>query len=232
MTSEDVAGGAGDEAGGAGDEAGGAGKAAGGAGEAAGGAGGPGQGGTRGRTVTQLTDARALRAYAHPVRMKLVGLLRTEGPLTATRAGELLGESSGTTSFHLRQLAKYGLVEEAGGGTGRQKPWRATTTSTAWDSTAGPPEAAAATSLLNTIVAEGYFEQLMRWLEARPDQPAEWQRADWLGDRILWVTAEELDELGHQVLELVDTYFERQVKPELRPPGARLVSYLHLAFPN
>jgi uncharacterized membrane protein YfcA len=42
--------------------------------------------------------------------MALVGLLRTEGPLTATRAAELLGESSGTTSFHLRQLAKYGLV--------------------------------------------------------------------------------------------------------------------------
>jgi hypothetical protein len=101
-----------------------------------------------------------------------------------------------------------------GGGTGREKPWRATTTSTAWDSSAGAPEAAAATSLLNTVVAEGYFEQLMRWLEARPDQPPEWQQADWLGDRILWVTAEELDELGHKVLELVDTYFERQVKPE------------------
>ncbi|MGH3175522.1 MAG: winged helix-turn-helix domain-containing protein, partial [Streptosporangiaceae bacterium] len=87
------------------------------------------------RTVTRLTDPRALRAYAHPVRMALVGLLRTEGPLTATRAAELLGESSGTCSFHLRQLAKYGLVEEAGGGTGREKPWRATTTSTAWDAT-------------------------------------------------------------------------------------------------
>src|SRR5580698_1471639 len=225
MTSEDVAGGAGDEAGGAG-------KAAGGAGKAAGGAGGPGQGGTRGRTVTQLTDARALRAYAHPVRMKLVGLLRTEGPLTATRAGELLGESSGTTSFHLRQLAKYGLVEEAGGGTGRQKPWRATTTSTDWAAVADTPELAAATGLLNTMVAEGYFEQLMRWLEASPEEPPEWQDAAMLGDRILYLTADELTELGRKVRELVDVYFERLVKPELRPPGSRLVSYLHIAFPN
>ena len=125
----------------------------------------------KGRTVTRLTDPRALRAYAHPVRMALVGLLRTEGPLTATRAAELLGESSGTCSFHLRQLAKYGLVEEAGGGTGREKPWRATTTSTAWDSTGGgTPETAAATSLLNTVIAERYFEQLMRWLEASPER--------------------------------------------------------------
>jgi predicted ArsR family transcriptional regulator len=187
----------------------------------------------KGRTVTRLTDAKALRAYAHPVRMALVGLLRTEGPLTATRAAELLGESSGTCSFHLRQLARYGLVEEAGGGTGREKPWRATTTSTAWDATGGgTPETAAAAGLLNTVIAEQYFEQLMRWLEASPDQPAEWQQAVQFGDRILYVTAEELEELSHRVRELVDEYFERQVRPELRPPGARLVTWLHLAFPS
>src|ERR1700749_3417535 len=98
----------------------------------------------RGRTVTRLTDARALRAYAHPGRMAM------EGPLTATRAAELLGESSGTCSFHLRQLAKYGLVEEAGGGTGREKPWRATATSTDWDAD-GTPEGAAATGLLTSV---------------------------------------------------------------------------------
>jgi predicted ArsR family transcriptional regulator len=187
----------------------------------------------KGRTVTKLTDPRALRAYAHPVRMSLMGLLRTEGPLTATRAAELLGDPSITHPFHLRQLAKYGLVEEAGGGTGREKPWRATTTSTAWDPAGGStPETAAALGLLRTVIAEGYFEQLMRWLESSPDQPAEWQQAAQLGDQILYVTAEELDDLGRRVLELVDEYFERQVKPELRPPGARLVTWLHLAFPN
>ena len=111
--------------------------------------------GPRERTVARLTDPRALRAYAHPVRMALVGLLRTEGPLTATRAAELLGESSGTCSFHLRQLAKYGLVEEAGGGTGREKPWRATATSTDWDAD-GTPEGAAATGVKATVIPEQY----------------------------------------------------------------------------
>ena len=186
----------------------------------------------RGRTVTRLTDPRALRAYAHPVRMALVGLLRTEGPLTATRAAELLGESSGTASFHLRQLAKYGLVEEAGGGTGREKPWRATTTSTAWDPAPGTPEMAAATGLLQTVIAEGYFGQLMRWLEASPTEPAEWQQAAMLGDRILYVTAEELADLGRRMREIADEYFERLVRPELRPAGARLVTWLDIAFPN
>jgi Helix-turn-helix domain len=190
-------------------------------------------GGPRERTVTRLTDPRALRAYAHPVRMALVGLLRTEGPLTATRAAELLGESSGTCSFHLRQLAKYGLVEEAGGGTGREKPWRATTTSTAWDATGdGTPEGAAATGLLSSVIAEQYFEQLARWLEARPDEPREWRQAAVLGDRILYVTPAELKELGNRVSEVLDEYFERQVRPELRPPGARQVSWVNIAFPN
>src|SRR3954467_10413411 len=72
----------------------------------------------------ELTDPRALRAVAHPVRLELIGLLRREGPLTATAAGALIGESPANCSFHLRQLAKYGLVEEAGGGRGRERPWR------------------------------------------------------------------------------------------------------------
>lgn len=184
------------------------------------------------RTVTRLTDPRALRAYAHPVRMKLVGLLRMSGPLTATKAGELLGESSGTCSFHLRQLAKYGLVEETGGGTGREKPWRATTTTTDWNAIAQTPEEAAAAGQLNMSVAEMYFEQVMRWLERFAGDSPEWQEAALFGDRILYLTAEELAELGRKVRDLVDVYFDRTAKPELRPADARLVTYLHLAFPR
>ena len=56
-------------------------------------------------TRLMVQDPKALRAYAHPVRMTLIGLLRVRGPLTATQAARLTGESSGTCSFHLRQLA-------------------------------------------------------------------------------------------------------------------------------
>jgi predicted ArsR family transcriptional regulator len=164
--------------------------------------------------------------------MKLILALRTRGPLTATQAGRLLGESSGTCSFHLRQLAKYGLVEETGEGTGREKPWRATTTSTAWDELQEAPEAAAAAGLLSEVLAESYFAQLMRWLEVRPGESEQWQQAAFIGDRLLWVTADELAQVGRDLAAVVDKYFERQVKPELRPPGARLATYLHLGFPN
>jgi predicted ArsR family transcriptional regulator len=185
-----------------------------------------------GRSITRLDDATALRAYAHPVRMKLILALRTRGPLTATQAGRLLGESSGTCSFHLRQLAKYGLVEETGEGTGREKPWRATTTSTNWDNLQQTPEAAAAAGLLSEVLAESYFAALMRWLEVRSGESEEWQRAAFIGDRFLWVTADELAQIGRELSAVVDRYFERQVNPELRPPGARLATYLHLGFPN
>lgn len=184
------------------------------------------------RSTTRLTDPRALRAYAHPVRMALVGLLRTEGPLTATRAAEILGESSGTCSFHLRQLAKYGLVEEAGGGTGREKPWRATALFTDVPATADSPEGAAAAGLVRSVLAEGYFDRLMHWLEVRAQEPQEWQQAAIFGDRILYLTPDELAGLGARIGELLDAYTERVTEPQLRPEGSRQVTYVQFAFPG
>jgi predicted transcriptional regulator len=184
------------------------------------------------RSVTRLTDPRALRALAHPLRISLVGLLRREGPMTATRAGELLGESSGSCSFHLRQLAKYGLVEEAGGGRGRERPWRATTMFTHVPEVAGEPDQQAATGLLTSLFAERYFEQLMRWLERKPDEPEEWQRAAQFGDHMLYLTADELLDLAEREQALLEPYLDRLTDPGTRPPGARVVSYLHLAFPG
>jgi predicted transcriptional regulator len=184
------------------------------------------------RSVTRLRDPRALRALAHPIRLSLVGLLRVEGPLTATRAAELLGESSASMSFHLRQLAKYGLVEEAGGGKGRERPWRATAMFTNLPDVAENPDLAVAAELLSSVIAERYFEDVMRWLEVRQGEPEEWQRVAQFGDTYLYITAEELAALGEQTQQMMDQYIDRQTRPELRPPGARMVTYLHLAFPQ
>jgi hypothetical protein len=185
-----------------------------------------------GLSVKRLTDPRALRALAHPIRLSLVGLLRIQGPLTATRAADLLGESSGSCSFHLRQLAKYGLVEEAGGGQGRERPWRATAVVTRFPEIADTPELGAAKGLLETVLAEFYFENLMRWLEAKPGEPVEWQQAAVFGDTNVYLTAAELAELGRAWISLLQGYAERFEHPELRPAGARLISVLHLAHPR
>jgi len=71
----------------------------------------------------------------------------------------------------------------------------------------------------------------MRWLEAKPDEPEEWQQAAQFGDDFVYLTAGELAELSERTRELLDPYLDRQASPELRPPGARLVTYLHIAHP-
>jgi DNA-binding transcriptional ArsR family regulator len=83
--------------------------------------------------AVQVTDVRALRALAHPLRNRLLGQLRVNGPATASQLGRVVGESSGSTSYHLRQLADYGFVEEVEGqGTARERYWRARHRMTNW----------------------------------------------------------------------------------------------------
>jgi DNA-binding transcriptional ArsR family regulator len=84
--------------------------------------------------AVQVTDVRALRALAHPLRSRLLGQLRTNGPATASQLGRVVGESSGSTSYHLRQLEQYGFVEEIEGrGNARERWWRARHRMTSWE---------------------------------------------------------------------------------------------------
>jgi DNA-binding transcriptional ArsR family regulator len=195
----------------------------------------------------RLTDPRALRGYAHPTRMALVALLRRDGPQTATQAAAAIGESVASCSFHLRQLAKYGLVEAAGG-RGREKPWRATAMFTELDSAAGGDpdlaaagygegaagygEGAAAAQALRLAVARQYFELMARWLQAEAREPAEWRDAAQLGDTMVHLTAAELAELGGQLRALLRPYLDRLGDPARRPADSRPVMVLNMAFPS
>lgn len=179
----------------------------------------------------ELREPAALRALAHPIRMRLVGLLRREGPLTASEAGRRLGESSGSTSYHLRQLARFGLVEEAGS-RGRERPWRATALHTAWPNVPDTPELEEASRVLERLVLGRYVERLERWFERRSDEPAAWGEAAALGDSLLYLDADELAALRDALRALADPYLERLARPELRPPGARPVLFLQVAIPD
>jgi DNA-binding transcriptional ArsR family regulator len=180
----------------------------------------------------ELRDARALRALAHPTRLKLVGLLRLRGPLTATQAARELGETPQRCTFHLGQLAKYGLVEEAGGGRGRERPWQATAFFTSWPNVMTEQEAATAGQLLEAVVVEQHFQDVMGWIERKDQEPREWQEAAQLNDVALYLTAGELEEMGRAIWSLFEPFLVRAERPESRPDGARTVTILNLAFPR
>jgi hypothetical protein len=179
-----------------------------------------------------VSDARRLRAVTHPVRLALIGKLMLHGPLTATQAGELIGESPTTCSFHFRQLAKYGYVEEAGGGKGRARPWRMTTPGLNVTA-AGDPESRLAEDALLRMVRERQVAEYLTWLQARGSYPRRWQDASADGAFVFYLTIEEMERLTDELSAKLMTLFEERMgDPSHRPPGSVPVRMLLLSHPT
>jgi DNA-binding transcriptional ArsR family regulator len=181
--------------------------------------------------LVRLTDPRALRAVAHPTRLKLIALLRRLGPLTATQAGERIGESPSGCSFHLRSLAKWGLVEEAGGGRGRERPWQATAIGHEWAARGPSEEVDEAGDLLTRVAVERWFEEAVQWVDRRHGEPHEWNDAAIANDRMIAVTPAELEDIDRQVAAVLEPYVERVGRHETHPAGSRNVVFVQLGFP-
>lgn len=181
-----------------------------------------------------ITDPRSLRALSHPVRLSLLEAL-SSGPLTATEAGELIGETPTTCSFHLRQLAKYGFVEEVGGGKGRARPWRRV--HTGWSAPARPDdlEFTRASQQLDDVLLDRYVQRLHRAIATAPSHPREWYEAMEASQNMLRLTADELAELVAAYRRLAeefrDRYADRTQHPERRPEGTLPVETLFFAYP-
>jgi predicted ArsR family transcriptional regulator len=180
----------------------------------------------------RLTDPRAMRAVAHPVRIALLEVLGTEGPLTATQAGEHIGESPTTCSFHLRQLAKYGFIEEVEGIPGRRRPWRLIHTGLTFSDVSDDPETRLAATALSRVLHAFYLDRLKEGLALRRDTPTEWQKATGASEFLLYVTVEELQALDEQVEALVKPFVERIGNPKTRPRGAAPIEVLFFAYPR
>lgn len=177
-----------------------------------------------------VSGAGELRALAHPVRMRLFQALYARGTATATELGEMIGESPANCSWHLRQLAKYGFVEEAGGGTGRHRPWRPVRRSLSWGDSDEAGEVAVASDALSAELVEREFTGLRDWLAWRRTDPAEWQDAATWVQNIDWLTLEELKELNEALVAIVMRRGERR-DPAERPPDARRVRIFAWAVP-
>jgi DNA-binding transcriptional ArsR family regulator len=182
--------------------------------------------------IRNITDVRTMRALAHPVRIALIEALILGGAMTATEAGERIGETPTTCSFHLRQLARYGLVEEAGGGKGRARPWRVTSIGYSLSSVHDDPEAEIASNALLRLWRERTLGRYQTWLETKATYPRRWREAASDGEYLLYLTAGELDRLNKELTDLLlPRYRERITDPSLRPPGAVPVELLTFSFP-
>jgi DNA-binding transcriptional ArsR family regulator len=166
-----------------------------------------------------ITDARAMRALAHPVRVALLDALHRDGEITATRAAEMLGESPGNMSWHLQTLAKYGFVEETGKGRGRSRPWRLTSASRSFETGAIDTETAAAGEALESTFLQRTEQQLREWWSRRPTYPARWRRAAFVTDSIRYLTADELSAVMDELVTIYDRYADRTAENK-RPAGA------------
>src|SRR4051812_32208987 len=164
----------------------------------------------------QLTDPRAMRAMAHPVRLTLMMALNDAGTLTATEAAERVGESPSNCSFHLRQLAKYGFVEEAPGGKGRERPWRAVEVGFSVSDVHEDPEIALAGGTLARVVKDYWLERARVGLDRRPYLPEEWKKSTGFDEMTLYVTPEEMRAVNEEILEILFRYRDRIADPAKR----------------
>jgi helix-turn-helix protein len=141
-----------------------------------------------------VQDPRALRALAHPLRGRLLGVLRLEGPSTATQLGYRLGESSGSTSYHLRQLAAYGFVEDMPGeGNGRERWWRALHRSTHWEPShfLADPAAREVVDELLLMQVEQRRKTLAAYIDQRRGRGDDWEAASSLNDYAMRLRPED-----------------------------------------
>jgi DNA-binding transcriptional ArsR family regulator len=158
---------------------------------------------------THLLTPASLKALAHPIRAQLLGLLRLDGPSTATALGARLGESSGTTSYHLRQLAAAGFVaEDAGRGNGRERWWRAAQDSTRLETDQlddDPATQQAVDSYLHAVT-RATSARVQAWLEQARSWPRRWYAAATLSDYHLHLSAAELGRLNAELEAVVESY--------------------------
>lgn len=172
-----------------------------------------------------LTDPRAIRALAHPARQRIIEELYSGRVLTATECAELAGLTPSATSYHLRALSRWGIIERADTSTdGRERPWRAPATSLVLSSRQGLAARLASRAMLRSNV-DRVLEQFDQLSEDDP-----WDDLSQLNRSRLWLTRAEAEQLGKDLDQLIDSY-RRGRSATSHPPDARQISTLTAVVP-
>ncbi len=179
-----------------------------------------------------LRDPAVMRALAHPARLAIIGHLGAGTAATATECAEIVGLSPSATSYHLRALAKVGLVREAPSrGDGRERVW---TTAfgryqVASDNATTDPEVRAAEDQLVDAFLLLHEDRVRGFMAHREKEAPEWYRVAVFSESMLECTADELAELNDRIQALIEPY--RSGTRDEVPKGARTVSVVYRAFP-
>lgn len=186
----------------------------------------------RQRVLDPARDAAALKALTHPLRIRLLGLLREFGPATASELAVRTGESSASASYHLRVLAKYAFIAEAEHRDGRERRWRAVHLVTSWDNAAmeQDPVGQAFAGMARRVQAEHLTAAARRYendVTAGLLAP-EWTAAAGISDALLRLTPESLTELT----DLFETKLEELRRRDETDPRARQVVLILAGLPR
>jgi predicted ArsR family transcriptional regulator len=181
----------------------------------------------------QITDPKALRAMAHPLRWQLLEILSRDGMATATQCAQETGESVANCSYHLNLLAKYDYVEKAEGGRGREKPWRLVSQSQRFGTDdASDDETRLAAQAAGIAFLDYQFGMIKDRSLRSSTTPAEWRAVTGIDNTHQFMTPDELDEVRHEVRKLMDRFNDRRTDPAKRPEGARSVNLFFSGMVN
>jgi DNA-binding transcriptional ArsR family regulator len=178
--------------------------------------------------AVQVTDVRALRALAHPLRNRLLAQLRLHGPATVSGLGRAVGESSGATSYHLRQLEAYGFVEEVEGrGSARERWWRARHRLTSWEvadivAQEGGDEVQ---DEMTRLALAGHARVLQAWQNTRHELDPAWTAAASLSDYALRLRPDQARELAGELEAVMERWLAAHPAGEAAD-GAELIGVL------
>ncbi|GIF53334.1 ArsR family transcriptional regulator [Asanoa ferruginea] len=177
-----------------------------------------------------ITEVDELKAVTHPLRVRMLGALRADGPATATELARRFDTDTGTTSYHLRKLARFKFVEEAEQRDGRERRWQASEPTTSWDSAAlsVTAEGRAAVSVMRRHQLAALDRTISAYDAAQTDLPQEWVGAAGMSDLPATLTPRSLHALEERVIALIDEF----VAADAGEPDARPVMLFYGGFPR
>ena len=183
------------------------------------------------RPTLRLTDPRAMRALAHPLRLRLLGELRLRGAQSVGMLSQVVDEAPASVSYHLGTLASYGFVEEAPelARDRRERWWRAAHARTSWEpvDVLDDPERRAASDAFRRAILHRYLDTLEQYLESEATLDRAWVRGTSSSDSHFFLTSAELLELRAELEQLTERWAARS---DADRPGAEPVTLIYHAF--